>query len=68
MSKRTDEHAKIHMRTQEAMSHYSTQGRQIIVSGAGHHIQLEQPEVVIDAIGQVLLAVRNSSDKGDRHK
>jgi pimeloyl-ACP methyl ester carboxylesterase len=58
MSKRTDEHAKVHMRTQEAMAHYSTQGRQIIVPGAGHHIQLEQPQVVVDAIREVLVAVR----------
>jgi pimeloyl-ACP methyl ester carboxylesterase len=38
------------------MSHYSTQGRQIIVPGAGHHIQLEQPDVVVDAIREVLVA------------
>jgi pimeloyl-ACP methyl ester carboxylesterase len=56
MSKRKDEHTKVHIRTQEAMSHYSTQGRQIIVPGAGHHIQLEQPDVVVDAIREVLVA------------
>jgi len=58
MSKRTDEHAKVHIRTQEAMSHYSTQGRQIVVPGAGHHIQLEQPNVVVDAIKEVFVAAR----------
>lgn len=68
MSKRTDEHAKIHVRTQQAMAQYSTRGQQIIVPGAGHHIQLEQPEVVVDAIRQVLLAARNSPDQDRNHK
>lgn len=58
MSKRTDEHAKVHMRTQEVMAHYSTRGRHLIVPGAGHHIQLEQPEIVVDAIREVLEAAR----------
>lgn len=68
MTNRTDEHAKIHMRTQEAMAHYSTQGRQIIVPGAGHHIQLDRPEVVVDAIRQVLAAARNSSGNDGSHR
>lgn len=68
MTKRTDEHAKIHMRTQATMAGYSTRGRQIIVPGAGHHIQLEQPAVVVDAIRQVLVAARTSLDKDDSHK
>jgi pimeloyl-ACP methyl ester carboxylesterase len=68
MTKRTDEHAKVHMRTQEVMARYSTQGRQIIVPAAGHHIQLEQPEVVVDAIRQVLIAARNSSGRDGSHR
>ena len=68
MSKRTDEHAKVHMRTQQAMAQYSTRGRQIIVPGAGHHIQLEKPEIVVDAIRQVLVAARNSPDQDRNHK
>jgi pimeloyl-ACP methyl ester carboxylesterase len=58
MSTRTDEHAKIHDRTQQAMARYSERGKQIVVHGAGHHIQLEQPQVVIDAIRQVVAATR----------
>jgi pimeloyl-ACP methyl ester carboxylesterase len=54
MSKRTDEHAKIHDRNQQAMARYSARGKLIVVRGAGHHIQLEQPEVVVGAIRQVL--------------
>ena len=58
MSTRTDEHAKIHDHTQQAMARYSERGKQIVVRGAGHHIQLEQPQVVIDAIRQVIAATR----------
>jgi pimeloyl-ACP methyl ester carboxylesterase len=63
MSQRTDEHAKIHIRTQQAMAQYSERGQQIVVTGAGHHIQLERPEVVIDAIKQALAAARHSTNK-----
>lgn len=63
MSKRTDEHARIHIRTQQAMAKYSERGQQIVVTGAGHHIQLERPEAVIDAIRQVLSAVRRLPSK-----
>jgi pimeloyl-ACP methyl ester carboxylesterase len=62
MSQRTDEHAKIHIRTQRAQAQYSENGRQIVVTGAGHHIQLERPEVVIDAIREVLTAARHSTN------
>jgi pimeloyl-ACP methyl ester carboxylesterase len=54
MGKRTDEHAKIHDRNQQAMARYSERGKLIVVRGAGHHIQLEQPAVVVGAIRQVL--------------
>ena len=33
--------------------------RQVIVTEAGHYIQVEQPQAVIDAIGQVVTAVRD---------
>jgi pimeloyl-ACP methyl ester carboxylesterase len=33
--------------------------RQVIVPAAGHYIQVEQPQAVIDAIGQVVTAVRD---------
>jgi pimeloyl-ACP methyl ester carboxylesterase len=61
MSGRTDEHALIHVRTQQMMAHYSTRGRQIVVPGSGHHIQLEHPDAVIAAIEQVLEAARHRS-------
>jgi pimeloyl-ACP methyl ester carboxylesterase len=63
MSQRTDEHAKIHVRTQQAQALYSESGRQIVVTGAGHHIQLERPGIVIDAIKQVLAEARHSPNR-----
>jgi pimeloyl-ACP methyl ester carboxylesterase len=58
MTAREDEHARIHMRTQAEMARYSERGRQIVVPGAGHHIQLEHPEIVIDAVRSVLAGAR----------
>jgi pimeloyl-ACP methyl ester carboxylesterase len=55
---RTDEHAVIHARTQRDMAQYSERGRQIVVPGAGHHIQLEHPEVVVSAVRQLLEGAR----------
>ena len=36
----------------------STKGRLIVVAGSGHYIQLDQPEVVIDAVQQVVMQAR----------
>jgi pimeloyl-ACP methyl ester carboxylesterase len=63
MTAREDEHAKIHMRTQAEMAGYSERGRQIVVSGAGHHIQLEHPEAVIDAVKSALADARAARGK-----
>jgi pimeloyl-ACP methyl ester carboxylesterase len=40
----------------------STRGRQQIVSDAGHYIQVDRPDVVIAAVGEVVNEVR--ADKG----
>lgn len=63
MTQRTDEHATIHMRIQQAMAQYSERGHQTVVRGAGHHIQLERPDVVVDAIKQALEAARHSTSR-----
>jgi len=36
----------------------SSQGKQIIAEKSGHHIQLDQPELVIDAIRQVIEVIQ----------
>lgn len=40
----------------------SSNGQRIIAENSGHYIQLDQPEMVIDAIREVVEAVR----RGDR--
>jgi pimeloyl-ACP methyl ester carboxylesterase len=68
MTRRSDQHAKVHTLTQATMAGYSTRGRQIIVPGAGHHIQLERPEVVVDAIRQMIVASRASPGNDGSNK
>ena len=46
------------LRQQDAMAALSTRGRHIIASQSGHWIPLDQPEVVIDAIKEVVAAAR----------
>jgi pimeloyl-ACP methyl ester carboxylesterase len=43
---------------QAELATLSTRGKQIIAEDCGHHIQVEQPELVIDAIRKVVEAVR----------
>jgi pimeloyl-ACP methyl ester carboxylesterase len=43
---------------QEEMAAYSTQGRLVVAEGSGHAIHLEQPELVVDAIREVVMAAR----------
>lgn len=45
--------ADIYNDTQDELTALSTRGKRIVVEDAGHNIQLEQPEVVIDAIQEV---------------
>jgi len=47
-----------HERCQVDLATLSTNSRRIVARNSGHHIQLDEPELVIDAIGQVLDAVR----------
>ena len=46
------------LRQQDAMARLSTRGRHIIASQSGHWIPLDQPQVVIDAIKEVVTAAR----------
>ena len=43
---------------QEAVARLSSNGKIIVVPNSGHWIQLDQPQVVIDAIREVLQSVR----------
>ena len=44
-------------KNQAALVNLSRHGKQIIAVGSGHHIQIEDPELVIKAIRDVLAAV-----------
>lgn len=46
------------LRQQEALARLSRRGRHIVASRSGHWIPLDQPQVVIDAIEQVLAGVK----------
>ena len=45
-------------RAQAALAALSSRGRQVVVAGSGHHIHIERPEAVVEAIREVLAGVR----------
>jgi pimeloyl-ACP methyl ester carboxylesterase len=45
-----------HRKQQSRLATLSTQGQLIIVPKSGHHIQLDQPAAVIDAIRSLTLS------------
>ncbi len=50
-----------HTRTQVALTQGSQNVEQIVAEDSGHYIQVEQPDLVIDAIREVVEAARNGS-------
>ena len=46
---------------QEEMAHLSTRGTQTIVKNSSHYIQIDRPDVVIDAVRAVVEQARQSS-------
>jgi pimeloyl-ACP methyl ester carboxylesterase len=48
---------------QEELARLSTRGTQTIAKNSGHYIQLDRPDVVIDAIRKMVDLVRRGSDK-----
>jgi pimeloyl-ACP methyl ester carboxylesterase len=50
-----------HDRLQADLATLSTNSKQIIARKAGHHIQLDDPELVADAIAQMVDAIRQST-------
>ena len=45
-------------RAQAALARLSRNGRQVVVEGSGHHPHIERPDVVVNAIRDVLAAAR----------
>jgi len=46
------------LRQQDRLAQLSTRGRHLMASNSGHWIPLDQPAVVIDAVKEMLAAVR----------
>jgi pimeloyl-ACP methyl ester carboxylesterase len=51
LERRKKEHA-------ELAKSLSSRGKQIIAKGSGHHVQLDEPEVVIQSIREIVISVR----------
>ncbi len=51
------------LRQQDALAALSTRGTHVIASKSGHWIPLDQPQVVIDAIRDVLILARSDSHR-----
>jgi dihydroorotase len=43
-----------HQSDQRAMAAISRRGKQVIATRSGHHIQLDEPELVVETIQQLL--------------
>lgn len=56
-----DQMDEAHTRSQAALTHGSQDSEQIVAEDSGHYIHLEQPDLVIDAIRQVVDAARTGS-------
>jgi len=57
----THEKFLVFKRLQMELAERSTKGKLIIVENSGHHIQHDQPEVVIDAVRDVVADVRSKT-------
>jgi pimeloyl-ACP methyl ester carboxylesterase len=51
---------------QAELAGLSSRGRLVVAQDSGHYIQLERPQLVIDAIGQVAAAARTRRDRTRR--
>jgi pimeloyl-ACP methyl ester carboxylesterase len=45
----------------DALAHLSSRGIHRIIKGSGHEIQLEKPQAVIDAVGEVLRQIHGGT-------
>jgi len=44
---------------QDELAHLSTRGKQVIAKNSGHYIQLDRPDVVLDAVREVVNEAKN---------
>jgi pimeloyl-ACP methyl ester carboxylesterase len=53
-----------HKRLQAKLARLSRNSQQIVVEKSGHHIQLDQPDAVVDAVRRVVTAVKEKKGLG----
>jgi len=46
---------------QEELAHLSTRGTQVIAKGSAHYIQIDRPDIVIDAVRSIVDQSRNAT-------
>jgi pimeloyl-ACP methyl ester carboxylesterase len=54
-------YSKVWIAMHEALAHLSSRGVHRISKGSGHHIQLDEPQAVIDAVDEVLRQLRTGA-------
>jgi pimeloyl-ACP methyl ester carboxylesterase len=52
---------KVWIAMHEALARLSSRGPHRIIKGSGHHIQLDKPQAVIDAVDEVLRQVHDEA-------
>jgi pimeloyl-ACP methyl ester carboxylesterase len=53
------EASRIHQELQRELTGLSTRSRQVIAASAGHNIQREEPQLIVDAVLEVVKQLRN---------
>jgi pimeloyl-ACP methyl ester carboxylesterase len=52
---------KVWQQMQDELADLSTKSTHVIASNSGHYIQLDRPDIVVNAISQIVSQIRNSS-------
>jgi pimeloyl-ACP methyl ester carboxylesterase len=55
-------HEQLWQQLQAELAGLSSRGRLMVAQDSGHYIQLERPQLVVDAIGQVVTAARTTQE------
>jgi hypothetical protein len=55
-----------HRRDHAAMAALSRRGRQLIAEGSGHHVNLDQPELIVSSVRELLTSLRDPRNREKR--
>jgi len=56
-----------HRSDHAAVATMSSVGRQVIATQSGHHVQLDQPDLVVATIRELLAGIQKNPPRGDSH-